>query len=107
MFLFCVHTVSKPYQNALQFNWIEQWCTHRRLAIYCNQVYYVSIEGALFLFQMIYIEIESRGKKKLVDVIYLSLSELNNVEETKKQKKICCQEVPMRIESEQAVIKRK
>lgn len=88
MFLFCVHTVTKPYQNALQFNWIEQWCTHRRLAIYCNQVYYVSVEEALFLFQMIYIEIKSRGKqKKLVDVIYLSLSELNNVEERKKQRK--------------------
>lgn len=43
--------------------------------------------GALFLFQMIYIEIKSRGNKKLVDVIYLSLSELNNVEETKKQRK--------------------
>lgn len=48
----------------------------------------MSVEEALFLFQMIYIEIKSRGKqKKLVDVIYLSLSELNNVEERKKQRK--------------------
>lgn len=60
-----------------------------------------------FSFKWFILKLNQEAKKKLVDVIYLSLSELNNVEETKKQKKICCQEVPMRIESEQAVIKRK